>query len=142
MHEARPTWAEHALNIALASALRSEDPHCKVGACVLDARGIVRGVGYNGTVSGISLDWDDRDARRPYVIHAEANAMRYITPDAAAGGLLASTHFPCSTCVLLAASYGLREVVWLYPPDWDRYPAESTMRIAARLGVGLRRIDA
>jgi dCMP deaminase len=138
----RPTWAEHALNIALASAMRSEDPYCQVGATVLSPKGIVLGVGYNGTAPGIDIDWQDRDARRPYVIHAEQNALRYVTPHTAAGGLLATTHFPCSTCVLQAAAYGIAEVVWLYPPDWDRYPAELTERIAARLGVRLRRIDA
>ena len=138
----RPTWGEHALNIALAAAYRSEDPYCKVGACVLNARGVVAGVGYNGTASGIDIDWTDRDARRPFVIHAEVNALRYTTPDLVAGGLLATTHFPCSTCVLQAAAYGVREVVWLYPPDWATYPAELTMSIAERLGVALRRIDA
>ena len=105
------------------------------------APGIVLGVGYNGTVAGIDIDWNDRDARRPFVIHAEANALRYVTPEMAAGGLLATTHFPCSSCVLLAASYGVREIVWLYPPDWERYPADLTQSIARRLGVVLRRID-
>jgi dCMP deaminase len=121
--------------------MRSEDPHCKVGATVLSPRGIVLGVGYNGTVAGVDIDWTDRDARRPYVIHAEANALRYVTPHIAAGGIMASTHFPCSACVLLAASYGIVEIAWLYPPDWGRYPADLTESIARRLGVRLHRID-
>lgn len=133
----RPGWARHALNIAEAASRRSEDPYCQVGACALSAKGIVIGVGYNGTVAGVNIDWHDRDARRPYVIHAEANALRYTTPELSAGGLLAVTHFPCSSCVLLAASYGIVEIAWSQEPDWARYPADLTKRIAQRLGVRL-----
>jgi len=134
----RPDWAEHALNIARAAALRSEDPYCQVGATVLDADGIVRGVGYNGTVSGVEIDWSDREARRPYVIHAEANALRFTTPAAVEDGLLATTHFPCSTCVLLAGSYGIAKIVWELPPDWGTYPFKLTESIADRLGIDMR----
>jgi dCMP deaminase len=134
----RPTWSQHAESIAWAASHRSEDPYCKVGACVLNARGVVLGVGYNGTAPGIDIDWLDRDARRPYVIHAEANALRYTTPELAEGGLMAVTHFPCTACVLLASSYGIRMVAWTAPPDWDRYPADLTLRVAARLGVDVR----
>jgi len=133
----RPTWADHAMNIALASAARSEDPHCKVGACVLDKDGIVLGVGYNGTIAGASIDWNDRQGRRPYVIHGEANALRYTTPTLARGGILAVTHFPCSPCVLLAASYGIEKVYWLHAPDWERYPDAPTIELAEKLGLDL-----
>jgi dCMP deaminase len=138
----RPTWAEHALNIAAASAIRSEDPYCRVGACVLAADGVVLGVGYNGTIAGLDIDWRDREHRRPYVIHAEQNALRYSTPHRTAGGLLGVTHFPCSACVLLAASYGIETVVWQHAPDWDRYPADLTERIARRVGIRLIRKEA
>lgn len=141
-HTSRPTWEQHALNVAHAASLRSEDPYCAVGATVLSAKGIVLGVGYNGTVAGVGIDWADRDGRRPYVIHAEANALRYTTPDLAAGGLIVSTHFPCSACVLLASSYGLATFGWALPPDWERYPADLTMRIARRVGIRLVHVEA
>ncbi len=141
MSAPRISWADHGTNIALAAALRSEDPYCQVGATVLSAKGIVLGVGYNGVPSGVEIDWSDRDARRPLIIHAEVNALRFTTPDRAEGGLLTSTHFPCSACIVQAAAYGVREVTWLYPPDWNTYPADATQRIAARLGLILRRID-
>ena len=137
----RPTWAEHAMNIAHAAALRSEDPYCKVGATILSRKGIVLGVGYNGTVAGVEIDWNDRDGRRPYVIHAEANALRYTTPELAAGGLMAVTHWPCTTCVLLASSYGVSTVAWRYPPDWDRYPQPLTRSVARRVGVTLQPLE-
>jgi dCMP deaminase len=136
----RPGWPQHALNIAKAAALRSEDPYCQVGATVLNAEGIVLGVGYNGTVSGVEIDWQDREGRRPYVIHAEANALRYSNPEATAGGLLATTHFPCSACVLQAGSYGISYIMWEQPPDWATYPRELTEKIAGHLGITIGQI--
>jgi dCMP deaminase len=125
------------MNIAEASALRSEDQHCQVGACILDESGIVIGVGYNGTIAGVAIDWADREARRPFVLHAEANALRYVTPWIARGGLMACTHYPCAPCVLLARSYGISRVVWQTAPDWDRYPAEGSQHIARTTGLDL-----
>lgn len=136
----RPTWEQHAENIAYAAALRSEDPYCAVGACVLssfDTGAIVLGVGYNGTVRGVELDWEDRQARRPYIIHAEANALRYTTPALAQNGFLAVTHFPCQPCVLLAASYGIAAISWNLAPDWDTYPGEPVLEMARKLGINL-----
>jgi dCMP deaminase len=58
------------------ASLRSEDPFRKVGACALSKDNRVLGVSYNGLKSGFNVDssfWNDRDSRRPYMIHAEAN---------------------------------------------------------------------
>jgi len=125
------------MNLAAAAAERSEDPYCQVGATVLDRDGVVLGVGYNGTPSGVTgVDWTDRDARRPYMIHAEANALRHTTPPLAHGGLLAVTHYPCAACCTLARSYGIHTVFWASPPDWQRYP-KLDEAFLIRLGVVL-----
>lgn len=42
----RPTLEQYALSLAEAAALRSEDPHRKVGAVVLEAGGVVLATGY------------------------------------------------------------------------------------------------
>lgn len=133
----RPTFVRHAMNLANAASLRSEDPYCKVGACVIDANGVVMGVGYNGTLAGLTIDWKDREGRRDLVVHAEANALRYTTPDKVQGGILAVTHFPCTACTLMAASYGIEAISWCEPPDWDRYPAAPTQRVARVAGMRL-----
>ncbi|MEY5134925.1 MAG: hypothetical protein RL709_626, partial [Pseudomonadota bacterium] len=77
----RISWEEYALRIAEVAALRSEDPFVKVGSCALDYSNRVIGVAYNGLASGINVPdtfWSDRDARRPFMIHAEVNLLSLV----------------------------------------------------------------
>jgi dCMP deaminase len=109
----RLSWDEYALKIAEVTALRSEDPYMKVGACVLNKDNRVIGVGYNGLASSINAPegfWDDRDRRRKYMIHAEANALAHVYRGQAE--LLACTLLPCSSCATLIAAYGIKKVVF------------------------------
>jgi dCMP deaminase len=76
----RPSWEEYALLLANTASLRSEDPYIKCGACVLRHDNSVAGLGYNGSPPGYNIDWTDRDARRPFVSHAERSALRYCKP--------------------------------------------------------------
>jgi dCMP deaminase len=72
------SWDVYALSLAWVGSLRSEDPYRKVGACALDYENRVLGVAYNGLKSGTVVSkefWLDRDKRRPYMIHAEANLL-------------------------------------------------------------------
>ena len=68
------------MKLAEVASTRSEDPYVKVGAFVLRQDHSIGGIGYSGGPSGVEIDWSDRDTRRQYVIHAEANALRYISP--------------------------------------------------------------
>ena len=75
---AKITWEEYAIRIAEVASLRSEDPFKKVGACALDLSNRVIGVAYNGLAPGLNVNesfWEDRDKRRPFMIHAEANLL-------------------------------------------------------------------
>lgn len=108
----RPDWKEYALAIAEAVALRSEDPYVKVGAVVMRHDMSVASVGYNGLPPGVEIDFNDRDARRPFVIHAEMNALRYATRTDTLYGLLAITHRPCVACLPMIAAYGFELVVY------------------------------
>ena len=105
----RPTWEQYALMIAKVVAARSEDPYQQVGACILRKDYSVASVGYNGAPPKIEIDWSNRDERRARVIHAEANAFRYLKPQE--GFLLATTLLPCRNCIQLAASYGIEKIV-------------------------------
>jgi dCMP deaminase len=84
--------------------------------------GTIAGLGYNGAPPGVDLtNWDDREARRSWVTHAEVNALRYVTPGEV--WLLASTSLPCSTCMLQIAAYDVNIVVYqeeLDPAIYDR----------------------
>ena len=132
----RPTWPEFAMNLAEVAASRSEDPWVKVGACVLRNDCSVAGVGYNGAPTGTEIDWSDRDKRRQYVIHAEANALRYLRPGE--GSILAVTLAPSPNCLTLIASYRIRTVY--YRDTSETYPIGMSENVASELSIVLRRI--
>jgi dCMP deaminase len=109
----RISWEEYALRIAEVASLRSEDKFVKVGSCALDSSNRVIGVAYNGLASGIKVDdtfWNDRDARRPYMIHAEVNLLSLFKRGECS--LLACTLLPCSCCASMIAAYGIKKVVY------------------------------
>ena len=83
----------------------------KVGACILRHDNSVASLGYNGAPKGVEINWEDRDDRRQRVIHAEPNALRYISPNEAY--LLACTLLPCNECLRNIASYGIKKVIYL-----------------------------
>jgi len=137
----RLNWTEYALALAETAALRSEDPWLKVGAVVLRPDRSVASIGYNGAPSGVQLNWDDRESRRPYVIHAEANALRYVTPMDTRGGLLAVTHRPCMNCLPLISAYGIKEIFYLGEINQETYPPDQLNRIADRLGIHVKKYE-
>ena len=109
----RISWKEYALKIAEISALRSEDPFIKVGAAVLNKENRIVGIGYNGLApsKNVSEDfWSDRDERRKYMIHAEANAL--LNVKRGDGELLACTLLPCGSCATLISAHGIKKVVY------------------------------
>lgn len=109
----RIPWEQYALKIAEVTALRSEDPYVKVGACILNKENRIIGVGYNGLATGKNVSeefWKDRDKRRKYMIHAEANAISLI--NRGDGILLACTLLPCSSCATIIAGHGIKKVIY------------------------------
>ena len=106
----RPTWEEYALALAETASTRSEDPYTKCGACILRHDNSVAALGYNGSPPGESIDWSDRDDRRPFVSHAERSALRYCKPGE--GRLIAVTLYPCEACMMDIAMYGIKTVVY------------------------------
>jgi len=129
----RSSIEQYALDLAIAAAARSEDPWHRVGACLLRSDKTVASLGYNGPPSGVDIDWSDRDARRAWMVHAEANALRYVRPGEV--WLLATTMLPCSNCMLLIASYGIKEVVYRDMLDPDVYNVRDTLDVAAMSGI-------
>ncbi|CAD7966514.1 unnamed protein product [Amoebophrya sp. A120] len=54
------SWEEYFMSIAYLSSLRSKDPSTKVGACIVDNKNRIIGIGYNGFPTGCSdkdLPW-------------------------------------------------------------------------------------
>jgi dCMP deaminase len=109
----RKTWEQHAMDLAIVAMERSEDPYQKVGACILGHDNEVLSVAYNGLPKNLKVSnkfWQDRDKRRPYIIHAESNALARIKMNE--GKLLACTLLPCAACATNIAAYGIKEVVF------------------------------
>lgn len=112
-YKQRLSWKEYALRLAQTASLRSEDPFEKVGACALDYSNRVIAVAYNGLAPGVNADrefWLDRDRRRPYIVHAEANALSLIKRGECC--ILACTLLPCSCCATMISAYGIKCVVY------------------------------
>ena len=80
----RLSWEEYALKIASSVAERSEDIYQKVGACALNEKNMVIAVGYNGLAPGKDVSHAflrNRNHRRPFMVHAEANCLSLIKRD-------------------------------------------------------------
>lgn len=109
----RIDWKEYALRLADVAKLRSEDPYMQVGACALSKDNRVLGCAYNGLAAGKVVDpsfWNDRDLRRPFMIHAETNLLSLCKQGEVK--LVASTLLPCTSCAQALAAYGVEEVVF------------------------------
>ena len=120
----RMEWEAYALSLAKAASLRSEDPYVKVGACALGHDHRVLSVGYNGLASGIDSPenfWENRDRRRKFMIHAEANCLALFRSGECE--VLAVTLLPCSYCATLIAAYKIPNVIYgeIYERDTNSF---------------------
>jgi dCMP deaminase len=109
----RLDWNTYALKIAEVAALRSEDPWVQVGACALDHSNRVIGVAYNGLAPGkvvTDVFWNDRDGRRPYILHAEVNLLSLFKRGEAK--TLACTLLPCSSCAAHIVAHDVKRVIY------------------------------
>lgn len=129
----RPSWDQYGMILAHAAATRSPDPYVTVGAAAFRKDHSTVATGYNGAVSGREIDWSDRDARRPLVVHAECNCLKYAKPGEVY--YLYVTLSPCSECVELIAAHGVQEVIYdeLYLRDFKAFEK------AREYGLTLRR---
>jgi len=118
---AKISWDKHALLLAWAATRRSEDPYMKVGACALGYNNEVLGVSYNGLVSGKEVNkdfWENRDERRPFMIHAETNLLARINHGQAK--TIAITLQPCTHCAQAIAAYGIKKVIYSLKYNFDK----------------------
>lgn len=137
----RMSWDKYGLEVAKAASYRSEDPYYKIGACVLRPDRSIISIGYNGAASGIDIPWEDRNTRRGFVIHAEANALRYCTPNQTRGGYMYVTHHPCAECIKLVASYGIKFVMYSDLIDGNVYDLQAIKDLAKICGITLVQED-
>ena len=95
----------------------AENSYCRrrqVGALLVKDKMIISD-GYNGTPSGFENDCeDDADHSKPYVLHAEANAITKVarSNNSSDGATLYVTTSPCMECSKLIIQAGIRRVVF------------------------------
>lgn len=139
-------WDRYFMGVAMLSSKRSKDPHTQVGACIVNTKKRIIGIGYNGFPYGCDDDeypWENNDSflesKYPYVVHAEANAILNATVSLDGSSIYVSL-FPCHECVKLIIQSGIKEIVYLS----DKYAGTESDKAAKRMlvsaNVNLRRI--
>lgn len=95
----------------------AENSYChrrQVGALVVKNKMIISD-GYNGTPSGFeNVCEDDNNVTKPYVLHAEANAITKLARSSnnSDGATLYVTDAPCIECSKLIIQAGIKRVVY------------------------------
>ncbi|MDR1679412.1 MAG: dCMP deaminase family protein [Prevotellaceae bacterium] len=113
----------------------AENSYCKrrqVGALLVKDKMIISD-GYNGTPSGFENDCEDEDfMSKPYVLHAEANAISKIarSHNSSDGATLYVTASPCIECAKLIIQAGIKRVVYN-----EKYRIMDGIELLERAGI-------
>ncbi len=115
----------------------AENSYCKrrkVGTLVVKDKMIISD-GYNGTPSGFeNICEDDNNLTKPYVLHAEANAITKLARSSnnSDGATLYVTASPCIECAKLIIQAGIKRVVY-----GEKYRLDDGIRLLQRAGIEL-----
>ena len=119
----------------------AENSYCvrrQVGALIVKDKMIISD-GYNGTPSGFeNICEDDLGKTKPYVLHAEANAITKVAKSAnnCDGATLYVTASPCIECSKLIIQAGIKRIVYS-----DRYRSDDGLELLQRGGIECIRIE-
>ena len=142
------SWDEYFMGLAVLSSRRSKDPGTQVGACIVNTRNKVVGMGYNGLPIGCSDDdfpWtkqgDFLNTKYPYVCHAELNAILNNVGVDLNGCRIYATLFPCNECAKAIIQSGIKEVIYLS----DKYAENDDVKVSKKVfdtaGVTYRKVE-
>jgi len=115
----------------------ADNSYCKrrkVGALLVNNKMIISD-GYNGTPSGFeNVCEDENDKTKPYVLHAEANAITKVAKsnNSSDDATLYVTTSPCMECSKLIIQSGIKRVVFC-----DKYHNEEGLRLLERAKIEL-----
>lgn len=139
------TWDSIYADLCSVVARRSKDT-TQVGACVVDARHSVLGIGFNGAPRRMTdaLVPAERPHKYKWMVHAETNAILFAIK-AHSGFMLEhctlyTNAIICSKCMLLAAQVGIVRVVCgsVKPHMCPQQDIADTRAIASACGVELQ----
>ncbi|MBO7554202.1 MAG: dCMP deaminase family protein [Bacteroidaceae bacterium] len=119
----------------------AENSYCQrrqVGALIVKNKMIISD-GYNGTPSGFeNICEDENNVTKPYVLHAEANAITKIarSHNSSDGATLYVTDSPCIECAKLIIQAGIKRVVYS-----QKYRLDDGLRLLERAGIDVIFMD-
>ena len=113
----------------------AENSYCQrrqVGALIVKDKMIISD-GYNGTPAGFeNVCEDENGVTRPYVLHAEANAITKIARSSnnSEGTTMYVTASPCIECAKLIIQAGIKRVVYA-----EKYRLEDGLDLLKRANI-------
>jgi dCMP deaminase len=114
------------------ASIWAENSYCQrrqVGALIVKDKMIISD-GYNGTPSGFeNVCEDENNLTKPYVLHAEANAITKIarSNNSSNGATMYVTASPCIECAKLIIQAGIKRVVYS-----EKYRLEDGIELLKR----------
>lgn len=123
------------------ASIWAKNSYCKrrqVGALLVKDKMIISD-GYNGTPSGFeNVCEDESGATKPYVLHAEANAISKVAKsgNSSDGSTLYVTASPCIECAKLIIQAGIKRVVYR-----DEYRLTDGVDLLKRAGIEVEKVD-
>jgi len=147
------SWDDYFMAVAALSAHRSKDPGHPAGACIVDARNRIIGIGYAGFPAGCSddcLPWTNTTSKsttaqvpwlhspQPYTVHAEINAVLNKCSESVAGAVLYTDHFPCNECAKVLVQSRISSIVYRIDSQPDSDSSRASRILFRMAGISLR----
>ena len=136
------SWDEYFMGVALLSAHRSKDPAKQVGACIVNDKKRIIGIGYNGFPQWCSDEEYPRhkgedflDNKHAYVVHAEANAILNSSGNNIYGATMYVLLFPCHECAKLIIQSWIKKVIYLSDEKAERHDTLAAKKMFKSAGV-------
>jgi dCMP deaminase len=117
------------------ASIWAENSYCtrrQVGVLIVKDKMIISD-GYNGTPSGFeNICEDNNGVTKPYVLHAEANAITKIarSGNSSDGATMYVTASPCIECAKLIIQSGIKRVVYS-----EKYRLEDGLELLKRANI-------
>jgi dCMP deaminase len=119
----------------------SENSYCsrrQVGALIVKDKMIISD-GFNGTPSGFeNICEDTNGVTKPYVLHAEANAITKIarSSNSSDGATMYVTASPCIECAKLIIQAGIKRVIYS-----EKYRLEDGLELLRKANIEVEYIN-
>jgi dCMP deaminase len=123
------------------ASIWAQNSYCKrrkVGALLVKDKMIISD-GYNGTPAGFeNVCEDGNDQTKPYVLHAEANAITKVAKsgNSSDGATLYVTSSPCLECAKLIIQSGIKRVVFT-----ESYRLEEGINLLKRANIEVKQVS-